>query len=36
MELFCENNYRLKAVNYFRKKKSIVDVRLGFKYASDR
>ena len=32
-EVFCENSERLKAVGYFRKKSSIVDARLGSKYA---
>ena len=31
---FCEISERLKAVIYFHKKKSIVDVRLGPKYTS--
>ena len=34
IELFCKNSWRLKVVNYFRKKSSIIDFRLGFKYAS--
>ena len=33
-EFFSENSYRLTVVNYFCKKRSIVDVRLGSKYAS--
>ena len=32
MKLFRENSYRLKAVNYFRKKGSIIDVWQGPKY----
>ena len=35
MKLFCENSKQLSVVNYFRKKNSIVNVRLGSKYASD-
>ena len=35
MELFCENSKRLRAVNYFRKKNSIADDRLGSKNASE-
>ena len=31
---FCENREQLKAVKYFRKKCSIVDIRPGSKYAS--
>ena len=34
MELFCENSYRLKAVKYFRKKSSIIDVRFSSEYGS--
>ena len=34
MELSWENSQQLKAVSYFRKKSSIVDVRLGSKYTS--
>ena len=29
MEIFWENSQRLETVNYFRKKSSIVDIRLG-------
>ena len=35
MELFCENNLQLLAVNYIPKKSYIVEVRLGSKYASE-
>ena len=34
-KLFCENNSRLKTVNYFRKKAQDVDVWLGTVYASE-
>ena len=34
MKYFCKNIYWTKAVNYFHKKNSIVDFRLGSKYAS--
>ena len=34
MELFWENSWQLKAVDYIHKG-SIVDVRLGFEYNSD-
>ena len=33
MKLFSESSQRLLAVNYFRKKSSIADFRLGSKYA---
>ena len=33
-DYFCENSQRLKVVNYFCKKSSITDVRLGSKYTS--
>ena len=35
MELFSKNSQRILAVNYFRKKSSIIDVFLGSKYASE-
>ena len=35
VEFFRESSKQLSAVNYFRIKNSIVDVRLGSKYASD-
>ena len=35
MKFICENSQVLKAVNNFRKKNSIRDVRLGIKYTSD-
>ena len=34
MDLFCEHNEWLKAVNYFHKKSSILDVSQGSMYAS--
>ena len=33
MELFSESSSRLQTVNYFHLKSSIVDIRLGSKYA---
>ena len=35
MDIFCKNSERLKVVNYFRKKRFIIVVWLGSKYAYD-
>ena len=35
MERFCENRLRLLAVNNFSQNLSIINFRLGSKYASD-